>query len=207
MFPYAAISAVLNIWTHFYAATRTLTLSRVKSRVSRFCSVSQKKAFAEGNPFAMTTLHLMVGLPCAGKTTLAKQLEHEYSALRLTPDEWHIPLFGYDLEEDEHNARHDLIESMLWDIAARVLVLGVNVILDFGFWAKSEREDYRDRAAQLGAGSQIHFLNVPEAVLLERLATRNIHLPQGSAYIPEKNLKEWITFFQPPTPDEIARRE
>jgi predicted kinase len=155
----------------------------------------------------MATLHLMVGLPCAGKTTLAQRLEQDYSALRLTPDEWHTRLFGYDLEEDEHDARHNLIESMLWDIAARVLVLGVNVILDFGFWAKSEREDYRARAAQLGASSEIHFLNVSEAVLLERLAIRNAHLAQGVAYIPEIKLKGWITFFQPPTPDELKRRE
>jgi predicted kinase len=35
----------------------------------------------------MVTLHLMVGLPCSGKTTLARTLEHERSALRLTPDE------------------------------------------------------------------------------------------------------------------------
>jgi predicted kinase len=154
----------------------------------------------------MATLHLMVGLPCAGKTTLARQLEQVYSALRLTPDEWHTRLFGHDVEEEEHNARHDLIESMLWDIAARLLVLGVNVILDFGFWAKSEREDYRARAMQLGASSEIHFLNAPEAVLLERLAIRNAQLSQGAAYIPETKLKAWIAFFQPPTPDELERR-
>jgi len=155
----------------------------------------------------MATVHFMVGLPCSGKTTLARQLEQDHSALRLTPDEWHTRLFGYDVEEKEHDARHFLIESMLWDIAARVLVLGVNVIIDFGFWAKSEREDYRARAAKLGASSEIHFLNVAEEVLLERLAIRNAHLPQGAAYIPEAKLKEWITFFQPPTPDELERRE
>lgn len=155
----------------------------------------------------MATVHFMVGLPCSGKTTLARQLEQDYSALRLTPDEWHTRLFGHDVEENEHDARHFLIESMLWDIAARVLVLGVNVIIDFGFWARSEREDYRARAAQLGASSEIHFLNVTEEVLLERLAIRNAHLAPGAAYIPEALLKEWIPFFQPPTPDELERRE
>ena len=155
----------------------------------------------------MATVHFMVGLPCSGKTTLARQLEQDHSALRLTPDEWHTRLFGYDVEENEHDARHFLIESMLWDIAARVLVLGVNVIIDFGFWARSEREDYRARAAQLGASSEIHFLNVAEEELLERLAFRNAHLPQGAAYIPEAKLKEWIPFFQPPTPDELERRD
>ena len=34
----------------------------------------------------MATLHLMVGLPCSGKTTEARRLERELGALRLTPD-------------------------------------------------------------------------------------------------------------------------
>ena len=149
----------------------------------------------------------MIGLPCSGKTTLARQLEDEYSALRLTPDEWHTRLFGQDASEAEHDARHTLIEAMLWDIAARALALNVNVILDFGFWAKVEREDYRARATQLGAGSEIHFLNVSDAELLERLRQRNAQLPAGAFYIPEASLKEWIKFFQPPGPDELKSRE
>ena len=149
----------------------------------------------------------MVGLPCAGKTTLARQLEEEYSALRLTPDEWQIRLFGYDTEEEAHDARHNMIEAMLWDIAARVLALGVNVILDFGFWAAVEREDFRSRAKQLGASSEIHFLDVSESVLLERLAIRNAELPAGAAYIPEAYMKDWFKIFQASNADELQRRE
>jgi predicted kinase len=158
------------------------------------------------NKALMATLHLMVGLPCSVKTTLARQLEQEVSALRLTPDEWHTRPFGYDVEEEEHNDRHGLIESMLWDIAARVFVLGVDDILDFGFWAKEVREDYRALARQSGAGSEIHFLNVQGAVLLVRAAIRNAHLSQGEEYIPEAKLKARIGFFQPPTINEMDRR-
>ena len=42
----------------------------------------------------MATLFLICGLPGAGKTTLAKQLERERPALRLTPDEWIAPLLA-----------------------------------------------------------------------------------------------------------------
>jgi predicted kinase len=55
----------------------------------------------------------MVGLPCSGKTTLAKKLEQQRSALRLTPDEWQVGLFGQDAQVPEHDARHSLIEAML----------------------------------------------------------------------------------------------
>ena len=69
----------------------------------------------------MATLHLMVGLPCSGKTTLARELEHTLSALRLNADEWQLRLFGQDATEPEHDARHSAIESMLWEIASRAL--------------------------------------------------------------------------------------
>jgi predicted kinase len=155
----------------------------------------------------VATLHLMVGLPCSGKTTLAKKLEHDLPALRLTADEWHIRLFGQDAEEPEHDARHSLIESILWNIASRLLELGTNVILDFGFWAREEREDYRSRAKHLGASSEVHYLDVSEDELLRRLEERNSRPSQESFLISEEAMKPWIAFFQKPTPDELERRE
>ncbi len=155
----------------------------------------------------MTTLHLMVGLPCSGKTTLARQLEVERSALRLTPDEWHVRLFGQDVDEPEHDARHNLIEALLWEVAARALMLGTNVILDFGFWAREEREDFRERAKLLGASSEVHFTNVSEEELLHRLAQRNAQQPEEAFQIPEAKLKQWLALFQPPTADELKRRK
>lgn len=155
----------------------------------------------------MATLHLMVGLPCAGKTTLARKLEYECLALRLTPDEWQLRLFGQDAEDPQHNVRHALIEALLWEVASRALVLGTNVILDFGFWAREEREEYRSRAKQLGASSEVHFLDVPEEELLRRLARRNAQRSLMAFHIPEAMMHPWIAFFQKPTLDELERRE
>jgi predicted kinase len=155
----------------------------------------------------MATLHLMVGLPCSGKTTLARELEDKGAALRLTPDEWQLRLFGQDAEEPEHNTRHALIEDLLWEVASRALTLGTNVILDYGFWAREEREEYRSRARQLGASSEIHFLDVPSEELLRRLARRNAQRSLTAFYIPEAMMKPWIAFFQKPTLDELERRE
>jgi predicted kinase len=149
----------------------------------------------------------MVGLPFSGKTTLARKLEQGHSALRLNIDEWHVLLFGQDATEPEHDARHSLIEAMLWKIASRALELGTNVILDFGFWAREEREDYRLRAKQLGASSEVHFLDVSEEELFRRLEARNSQLSQESFYISVEMMKPWIEFFERPTPDELVRRE
>jgi predicted kinase len=96
---------------------------------------------------------------------------------------------------------------MLWNIASRALELGTNVILDFGFWAREEREDYRLRAKRLGASSEVQFLDVPEEELLRRLAVRNSQPSQESFHISEESMKLWIEFFQKPTREELERRE
>jgi predicted kinase len=149
----------------------------------------------------------MVGLPCSGKTTLARELEHRHSALRLTPDEWQIRLYGQDATDPEHDVRHSRIEALLWEVASRSLVLGINVVLDYGFWAREEREDYRSRARQIGASSEVHYLDVPAEELFRRLAQRNAQHPQAAFHIPEEMMQPWIASFQAPTLDELERRQ
>ena len=94
----------------------------------------------------MATLLLICGLPCSGKTTLAVRLERERGALRLTPDEWIVRLFGTGLTPPTLDWCRDPVESVQWGVAERALRLGVNVILDFGFWSRVERDEFRARA-------------------------------------------------------------
>lgn len=145
----------------------------------------------------------MVGLPCSGKTTLAKQLEIEQKAIRLTPDEWQRYLFGQDATHPEHDERHTKIEELLWSIAASALGIGTDVILDFGLWTKSERDDFRERAAALNATTVIHYLNVPHDKLFARLEIRNNGAPDEVTYIPPAMLKEWISIFEVPDDKEL----
>ncbi|MGD0692219.1 MAG: AAA family ATPase [Acidimicrobiales bacterium] len=78
------------------------------------------------------TLYVMVGLPGAGKTTRARAIESEERALRLTPDEWMIPLF----DGIQPDGKRDVLEGRLVWLAMRALALGVNVVADFGVWGK-----------------------------------------------------------------------
>ena len=76
------------------------------------------------------TLFLMVGLPGSGKTTRAKELERETGAIRFTPDEWHLFLFGDDFhdpqEHELHNQRHDKVEALMWQVGKRLLAQGAS---------------------------------------------------------------------------------
>lgn len=154
----------------------------------------------------MATLFLMCGLPGSGKTTLAKRIERERDALRLTPDEWIARLFGQSLTPPALDWCRDPVESVQWEVAERALRLGINVILDFGFWSRTEREEFRARAAALGARSELHFLDVPRAELSARIAARNAEPPPYTFRITETQLDAWWNLFEPPPPDELRPR-
>ena len=148
---------------------------------------------------AKPTLFLICGLPGSGKTTLARQLESSHNALRLTPDEWMERVVGDGYDE----AKRAVVEAIQWEIAARVLSLGVNAILDFGFWGRSERDDFRAKASAIGARAVVRYLNVSREELWKRLSERNASLPPDTFHVDEAQLDLWSSWFQPPTADEL----
>jgi hypothetical protein len=147
----------------------------------------------------MATLFLMVGLPGSGKTTMAKQLETEMKALRLTPDEW-MGAFSFNPYDEDRRAQ---VESFQWDIAQKMLALGVNVILDWGFWSKAERDKYRKQANDLGVVSKVIFLPATRDELLDRLKNRSTVPSFNAVPVSEAHLDLWISLFEPPTADEL----
>jgi len=128
-------------------------------------------------------------------------MEEALPAIRLTPDEWHLRLFGQDIEHPQHDMRHDTIEALLWELAGRILAHGVDVILDFGFWSRSERDEFRRRAAQLGAVSIVHYLPTRIEEILSRLAARDT---AETFRISEEMILKWSQMFEPPTDDELV---
>ena len=102
-------------------------------------------------------LVLLCGLPASGKTTLAHRLAESYRAVRLNPDEWESAL-GVDPFDEAFQTR---LEGQFWDLTQRLLTLGTSVILEWGFWARSERDEIRETARTLGVAVELRFLDVP----------------------------------------------
>ena len=151
----------------------------------------------------MPTLYLICGLPGAGKTTLAKEIEHSKSALRLCPDEWISEVLADPSDAAELDRLRDPIEAIQWRIAKRVLKLGVDVILENGFWSRNERDLVRSEALALGACVELHYLDVPRHELWSRLSRRNDNLPPNTFAVTEAQLDLWMSWFEPPTADEL----
>ncbi|AQZ62201.1 unnamed protein product [[Actinomadura] parvosata subsp. kistnae] len=151
----------------------------------------------------MTTLFLMVGLPGAGKTTRARQLAKEHHALRLTPDEWMIPLFG----ESEADGKRDVLEGRLLSLALEALRLGTSVILDFGCWSRDERSAIRWLVESAGASCVLVYVPVDPETQLARVAHRQSTTPDQTFPISEADLLHWRTLFEEPDAAELGGRD
>jgi predicted kinase len=103
------------------------------------------------------TLFVMVGLPASGKTVRAKEIEEAWQALRLTSDEWMIPLFG----EPESGKREILEGRFIW-LTVRALRRGINVVLDFGVWTEDERSALHFLANSVGVSCELVYMEIDE---------------------------------------------
>jgi predicted kinase len=147
----------------------------------------------------VATLFLLVGLPGAGKTTAAKRIAVDHRALRLSPDEWMLPLFG----ESEANGKRDVLEGRLIALALQVLRLGTNVVLDFGLWARDERSSLRWLAASVGSSSAVVYVPVSRETQLRRIRERWERTPHQTFPMTETDVDEWRAKFQ--EPDDVEQ--
>jgi predicted kinase len=149
----------------------------------------------------MATAHLIHGFLGAGKTTFAKRLEAELSAVRFTHDEWMASLYGEDSSAELFASRHRKVWDLMQGTWARCLTLGVDVVLDLGFWTRAERDSVRSAAAAAGARHRLYELTCPEPDAWRRIAARNDNL-QGSLLITRNTFESLRSRFQPLDDDE-----
>jgi predicted kinase len=87
-----------------------------------------------------------------------------------------------------------------WKLAQQLLALGFTVIIEWGTWARSERETLRREARALGAAVELHYLSAPADVLFKRIQRRGMENPP----IQREAVSRWLEIFQAPTAEEMG---
>ena len=146
----------------------------------------------------MSRVILMCGPSGSGKSTYARRLESE-GMVRLSFDVemWRRGISSVPLSPDVR-------EEMEADLRARLLELvaaGTDVVVDFSFWSRRMRDDYRALLAPTGVVPETIYLATDRETVLSRMSTRRGRHPDDYV-LPEELVTRYFDHFEPPTPDE-----
>ena len=145
-------------------------------------------------------LVLLCGLPGSGKSTLARQLVRERPAVTLSPDQWIADLAVSVLDEPFRYRLEQRFIRLGWEL----LALGVTVVLEFGLWGRSERDELREGARARGVPVELHHLDVPADELWRRVQARNARAEHGAVVLTRDDLDRYAGIFQRPDEAELA---
>lgn len=142
---------------------------------------------------------LICGLPASGKSTLARQLAPKIPAIRLDKDGW-VTQLGADVWDDEFRV---CIERQLWALTQELLAQGQSVILEWGHWARVERDEKRLGARALGVGVELHYLHARLEELIERADRRTTSGEWTASPMTRGHFENWATIIQSPDEEEF----
>ncbi len=93
------------------------------------------------------------------------------------------------------------IEAGLRDRLLELVAAGTDVVLDFSFWSRRMREDYRDLLAPTGVVPETIYLATDRATVLDRMRSRSGR-DADDFVLGEDLVAQYFDHFEPPTSDE-----
>ena len=153
----------------------------------------------------MPKAFLICGKICCGKTTYAQKLCNENNAVLLSVDEITLALFGQHCG-DKHDEYVERTEKYLLNKSLELIKNNINVVLDWGFWLKEERDYAREFYNSRNIECEFHYINISDETWKARLKKRNSEViaETTSAYYIDDNLAEkFAAIFEVPSEDEI----
>jgi predicted kinase len=145
-----------------------------------------------------STLYLLCGLPCSGKTTFASQLAKEKKAIKFSLDQLILALFTEEDNFETHRQYVQRVENVFFPIVYDLLAQGCSVVMDFPAHTKSERNNLRQLANQAQVEVQLYHLQADIETIKKRIQQRNAELKDGEYLIPDWLLSMIVEKFELP---------
>ena len=141
----------------------------------------------------------MCGPAGSGKSTVARRLVERHGMVRLSFDSeaWNRGFREAPLAPAVHQQIEDDLRIRLLELIAH----DRDVVLDYAFWSRQIRDQYRTLLAPLGVVPETIYLAPPRHVVIERMAVRGERDPDDLS-LPAELVEEYFDHFEAPTPEE-----
>jgi predicted kinase len=123
------------------------------------------------------TLYVLTGLPGSGKSTHAVRLVAETGAVHVAMDDAVIARGLSLVDYESRFALQPEIEASIPPLLAQ----GKSVVAEFGSWAREERARLRELAMPSGAHTELHWVDAPVDVCIQRVLERGGEGAEGLA--------------------------
>ena len=154
----------------------------------------------------MTKIIAICGKICSGKSYYSNRLKECENAVILSGDELTSILFDNNLG-DKHDEMSVRIWKYLLKKAEDIIKTDISVILDWGFWAKSDRNYINEYFNSKGIRCEWHYINIDNKSWHKNIDERNqrvLSINDGSDYYLDEGLmKKLLAKWEEPTKDEI----
>jgi predicted kinase len=143
----------------------------------------------------------MCGVAGAGKTTYAKALEAQgYVRLSIDEEIWErFGRYGVDYAPERYGEYSVGAEAVLRERLVELMRQGHDVVVDFSFWRRAMRDQYKRLVADAGGRWELVYLKVDREQLRERLDTRAVRSDANAAFtITDDMLDRFMTGFEEP---------
>ncbi len=153
----------------------------------------------------MAKIYLICGKLCSGKSTYAEKLRRAHKAVVLSVDEIMLALFGQDAGE-KHDDYAKNTKGYLYEKSLALVEAGVDVILDWGFGEKREREFARAFYSARNIPFEFHYIDVEPDEWHRRIEKRNRDVLANRVnayYVVDELIVKLDAVFEKPDKSEI----
>ena len=138
----------------------------------------------------------------SGKTYHAGKIMEKHKAVLLSDDEVLKELFPEKHPNDDPSLMMK-IQNYLLKKAREIVINGTDVILDWGFWKKKEREDIDSFFSEDGIDVEWHYIDVSDEKWMEHISKRNQGNEGFAYFLPKEVLQRTEKIFEIPDKEDI----
>ncbi len=153
----------------------------------------------------MARIIALCGKICSGKTFYANSIKDKENAVILSCDELTKDLFDNNLG-DKHDETAAKIQGYLKRKAAEIVKAGSSVILDWGFWSRSDRISLTEYYRSRGITCEWHYIKTDDETWNGYITRRNERVLSGEGgsdyYLDEGLMKKLMSKWEEPAEEE-----